>query len=345
MRLKKPLHLTTIVRGLVTTTGCALLSGCAASYDASVNFNPAQPIRIAVLPFAQVDDKGAFVTPDASLLIDNVGLVSSQLKQTPAQFMQSSIQSELSKASLDIIPPALVEAVLVHNGFDKNGANPVSVDLAKVFAADPAQICPKILACDAVMYGKVTNWDRSYYGIQSVSTIGLDLTIVSASTKKVLFHSSAKDSDSRGLTKGPTGLSNLVLEPLKGLDSAIITELAQKVAERSVAPLDLKQRPEYLKTAAPIIVASAHSAPNGLIPRGGKLTVISYGTPGHAAFFSIGNVVTGMPLVERAPGHYVGEYIPAPGDSFEKQSVTVTLRDDFGRSTHHILDRMAVTYR
>jgi len=322
-----------------------LFTGCSASYKSAVHYNPAQPIRIAVLPFAQVDATGAFVTPDPSLLIDNVALVSSKLKQTPAQFMQSAVQSELAKASLDVIPPALVEALLVHNGYDLVGSNPVTVDLKKVFAADPSQICPKLLACDAVMYGKVTAWDRSYYVLQSVSSVGLDLSIVSASTKKVLYELSAKDADSRGLTKGPTGFSNLALEPLKGLDNGIITELGLKVAEKSVAPLDLKRRPEYLNAPAPIIAASSHSSPSGVITHGGKLTVISFGTPGHIATFSIGTVVNGMPLAERSPGHYVGEYVPSPGDSFDNQTVVVTLRDEAGRFTQHTLDKIKVSYR
>jgi len=308
-------------------------SGCAGSYKHTLSFNPSEPIRIAVLPFAQVDEKGDLIRADESLLIDNVALVSSHLKQTPAQFVQTEVQSELSKASLDVVTPGIVEAAFVHNGFTVPGTKPVELDLKKVFAADPHEICTKLLSCDAVLYGKVLRWDRSYYGVQSVSTVGLDIKIISAHSKKVLFTTSAEDSDSRGITKGPTGFSNLVLEPLKGLDNSIITALADDVVEKALQPLRRDAKPEFLEAAPPAIVAAAHTGEGGRIAPGGKLTIIALGSPSLTGTFSIGTAVVDIPLVERSPGHYVGEYIPLPTDRFEDQRVSVSLRDEAGRAT------------
>lgn len=328
---------------------CSLLvsmaSGCAGSYKHTLAFNPSEPIRIAVLPFAQVDESGKFVRADENFLIDNVALVSSKLKQTPAQFVQTEVQSELSKASLDVVTPAIVEAAFVHNGYTIPNTKPVELDLAKIFAASPQEICSQLVSCDAVLYGKITTWDRSYYGIQSISSVGLELKLVSAHNNKVLFETSANDSDSRGITKGPTGFSNLVLEPIKGLDNAIITALADDVVERALQPLNRRSRPDFLSTAPPAIVAAAHTAPTGTIPTGGKLTVIILGSPGQTASFSIGTTIVDIPLVERSPGHYVGEYIPLAGDRFERQGVSVSLRDDAGRITRLPLAGDGVTYR
>ena len=323
----------------------ATLTACSGTYKHSVKFNPGQPIRIAVLPFAQVDESGAFVAPDESLLIDSVALVSSQLKQTPAQFMQTAVQTELAQASLDVVTPALVEAAFVHNGFGIQGSKPVQLDLARVFAANPKEVCTKLISCDAVLYGKVTTWDRSYYGLQSVSSVGLDLKLVSAQTGKVLFESTASDSDSRGLSKGPTGFSNLVVEPIKGLDNSVITELANDVAEKSIDPLNVKKRPEFLSSAPPVIIASAHDSQSGSINRGGKLTVLSLGTPGHKASFAIGAVVEGIPLIERSPGHYIGEYVPVASETFVEQPVTISLQDAAGRTTKHTLSKVKVSCR
>lgn len=320
------------------------VTGCAGAYKNSVNFNPAEPIRIAVLPFAQVDESGALTQTDESYLIDNVSLVSSKLKQTPAQFVQSLVQSELSKASLDVVTPAVVEAAFAHNGFGVKESNPVRLDLAKVFAANPAEICAKLLSCDAVLYGKVTEWDRSYYAVQSVATVAINVKLVSARTGKVLFESSASDSDSRGITKGPTGFSNLVIEPLKGLDNEIITDLAREVVAKAIEPLDRKARPDFLKTAPPYILASAHDASSGAI-RGEKLTVLVLGTPEMTGSFSIGSSVRDMPLVERSPGHYIGEYIAVGGNSFTEQVVTVSLQDQGGRKTEQSLSKIPVSFR
>ncbi|MCX6113707.1 MAG: DUF799 family lipoprotein [Proteobacteria bacterium] len=321
-----------------------LVAGCSGTYTSTLNFNPSEPIRIAVLPFAQLDSEGKLVQEEQDLLVDNVALISSKQSETPAQFMQSLIQSELASAALDVITPAVIEADLLHNGFEIQGTAPLKVDLAKVFAADPAELCGKLLSCDAVLYGKVTTWDRSYYGIQATATVGLNLKLVSARTGKILYEVQAQDSDSRGITKGPTGFSNLVLEPLKGLDNEIIQNVAREVADNAIKPLSNRNRPEFLKTAPPAIIASAHDARTGLIPSGGRLVVIAFGTPGQLGAFSIGSVALGIPLTERAPGHYIGEFVPLAIDSFKGQYVTISLTDQFGRSTSQKLAKTAVRY-
>lgn len=318
--------------------------GCAGKYDAKLNFNPSEPIRIAVLPFAQVDEKGNLIRVDESLLIDNVSLVSSKLKTTPAQFVQNLVQSELSQASLDVLPPALVDAELIHAGFGASGTNPVTMDIAKVFATNPTELCTKVLSCDAVLLGKVTSWDRSYYGVQAVATVGVDLQLISARTNKVLYQISAKDSDSRGLTKGPTGFSDIVIEPFKGLDNEILTDLARRIVTKAVAPLSRTSKPEFLTSAPPAIVAAAHDAHRGVIPKSGRLLVVAFGSPGQTGNFDVGTVAQGVPLVERAPGHYVGEFVPLASDSFSNATVTVRLRDEFGRATLLQLSKVPVSY-
>jgi len=321
-----------------------LLVGCAGTYTSNVAFNPSEPIRIAVLPFAQVDSTGQLTRTDEALLIDSVALVSSKLQQTPAQFVQNLVQSELARVSLDVIPPALVDAELIHAGFGVAGSKPVQMDLSKVFSVSPNEICSKVLSCDAVLYGRVTSWDRSYYGIQAVATVGLNLKLVSARTNKVLYEIDSRDSDSRGITKGPTGFSNLVLEPLKGLDNEIITDLARNVVEKSLEPVSNRSRPEFLSSPPPFIIASAHDAPSGRIKKGDKLIVVAFGSPGLAASFDVGTLAQGIPLVERAPGHYIGEFIPLSTDSFKKVTVTVALRDQYGRSTSQKLSKTTVSY-
>ncbi len=328
---------------LILVTMTAL--GCAGSFKPTLNFNPSEPIRIAVLPFGQVDERGRFVEVDESLLLDNISLVSAKLKQTPAQFIQGLVQTELSKASLDVIPPALVDAELIHAGYGVAGTNPVKMDLAKVFAADAGTLCSKILSCDAVLYGRITSWDRSYYGVQAVATVGIQLQLISARTKKVLYEIDARDSDSRGITKGPTGLSNIVLEPLKGLDNEIITDLARHVVDKSIDPLSNDSRPEFLTTNAPFILASAHDAASGTLAGNKILTVVAFGSPGTTASFSLGTTSQGIPMLERAPGHYIGEFVPLPSDSFKNQSVTVTLKDSFGRATSQRIATTPVSLR
>jgi len=320
------------------------ICGCAGKYKNNVDFNASEPIRVAVLPFVQVDGKDQTIEPDSSLLIDDVSLLSSKQKGTPAMFVRNLVQNELTKSGLDIVSPAVVDSNLSHKGFDNLKKNP-PFELDKVRRASPQDICSNVVSCDAVLYGKITRWSRNYYGIQSVNTVGIDLKLLSAKDGKVLFSSSAEDSDSRGITKGPTGFSDLVIEPIKGLDSAIITELARRVTAKMISPLQVQNRPEFLASAPPAIFASAHDVADGRLSQDGALTVVALGNSKNFASFSIGNVIENLPMVEKDNGHYIGKYFPLPNDAFNELPVTVSLRDQFGRTTAQKIGTANVSLR
>lgn len=310
-----------------------LLSGCAGTFKSDVHFNVTEPLRVAVVPFAQVSGDGKLVQTDENIVLDDVALISTRLKESPARYVQEAVQSELSKTSLDVITPGVVEAELLHNGFDIRGSKPVMVDHGKVFNTSAKDLCSRILSCDAVLYGKVTKWDRSFFAIQTINTVGIELRLVSARDGKVLFESAGEDSESRGITKGPTGFSDLVIEPIRGLDNDIITGLAREVVAKMIKPLLSDSRPEFLESAPPAVLASAHDAYGGSVARTGKLTVLALATPNQVASFSIGNVIENVPMVERAPGHYYGLYYPLSTDTFQNLPVAVSVRDEYGRST------------
>ena len=104
-------------------------------------------------------------------------------------------------------------------------------------------------------------------------------------------------------------------------------------------------KPEFLEAAPPAIVAAAHTGGGGRITPGGKLAIIALGSPSLRGTFSIGTAVVDIPLVQRSPGHYVGEYIPLPTDRFEDQRVSVSLRDEAGRATLLPLSGPAISYK
>jgi hypothetical protein len=318
------------------------LFGCAGTYNNSLSFNPLEPIRVAVLPFAFTDSKGTIVEPDKNLLLDQVGLVSSKLKEAPNEYVRRLVQKRLGQSALDVVSPALVDAQISHHGFVTASQ---AYDYPRIFELQPAEVCRKLLNCDAVLYGKVTRWDRSYYGIQSEAQVAIALKLVSARDGKVLWESVAEDSEGRGLTKVPTGFSDLVIEPIKGLSNDIITGLADKIVDKAVSPLYVKNRPEFLQNAAPAIFASAHDADAGDIRRDRPLTVVMLGSPGAAATFSIGDRVENVPMAEKDEGHYIGEFYGLPSDHFNDLPVFVHLTDQFGRMTSQKLGRTEVSLR
>ena len=317
------------------------LTACQGTYTHQLNFNPSEPLRVAVLPYSAVDSQGKPHELESRLLVDNVSLISSEVTESPTQILRKLTLAELERSGLDVLAAALIDIDLPHHGFGKDDG---SLDLEKLYRTSPQDLCTHFLTCDAVMYGNVRKWDRTYLGLQSINTVALDLKLVSARDGKVLFETSAEDSESRGLTKGPTGISSLVLEPIKGLDSDIIAGLARNLVAQMLVPLDVKKRPEYLASAPPAVLAVSHDAPSsGTLSRKQPMVVVMFGTPGSQASFSIGTSVQNIPMVERSPGHYYGEYLPLVSDKFTAAEVKVFLADKFGRTTQQSVARTAVS--
>jgi Putative bacterial lipoprotein (DUF799) len=218
---------------------CALssfLCACAGSYKTKLDFNPTEPLRVAVIPFVAKDAQGRIIEQEGRLLVDNLSLLSTEVSETPAQTVRKAAIAELKKTSLDLVSSALIDIDLPHHGYARADG---SLDISKILETKPSILCSSFLSCDAVLYGTVTRWDRSYYGIESVNTVGIELSLVSASTGAILYSSMAEDSESRGISKIPTGISSVVLEPLKGLDSEIIDSLAKSIIQRMLDPLNL----------------------------------------------------------------------------------------------------------
>lgn len=306
------------------------LTGCAGTYNQTVSFNPSEPLRVAVLPFVAVDKDGKVMQEEGRLIVDTLSVVSSEQKENPAQTVRRQVLTELQHTGLDIVSPAMIDVDLPHRGFGRSDG---TLDIEKVRATSPKELCEKFLDCDAVLYGEVTKWDRTYLAIQTINVVGIHLKLVSARDNKVLFESASNDSESRGLTKGPTGISSLILEPIKGLDSDIIVDLARSVVQKTLAPLRQDNRPEYLQSGPPVIFAASHDAQSGTLVHGKPLIVVAYASEHQNAVFSIGNEVASVPMFEKTPGHYYGEFYPISSDSFNAQQVKVSVTDTVGRTT------------
>lgn len=315
---------------LVTLPAAAafLLGGCAATYKNTLEFNPVEPLRVAVLPFYEAGKDGKPVVRDASLAIDKVALLSKSLEESPSTLVQNAVQSELAKTRLDIVSPGLVGAQLAHHGF----THAKQYDYPKILAASPKDLC-ELLYCDALLYGVVSDWDRSYYGVQTVNSVSIQLRLVRVADGKVLFTSSGDDTESRGLSGIPTGFSSVVLEPIKGLDSEIIADLAGRMVATMIEPLRVEKRPDFLNSSPPAIFASSHDGAGRKVSPRSPLTVLMLGSSGKAAYFSVGEKISQVAMFERDQGHYVGEFYPLAGEDLAQQEVYVHLVDDFGRQS------------
>lgn len=327
--MNKIKYLTALRRAALLTI-TVVLSACSGTYKSKVEFNVREPLRIAVLPFVSKDSSGKIVEQEGRLFVDNISLISSKVEETPPQLVRREVIEELKKTSLDLVSPALIDIDLPHHGFAAaNG----KLDLARVWQVKPSELCGSFLSCDAVLYGTVTEWDRSYYAIESVNSVGVELSLVSAKNGKELFHATGNDSESRGITKIPTGISSVVLEPIKGLDSEIIAGLAESVVQKMLEPLVVSSRPQFVDTSPPAIFGASHDGAGRKITERSPLLIVMFASEAGTASFSIGDTVQEVPMIERSPGHYYGEYYPLTSDSFNNQEVTVALVDAAGRKS------------
>jgi len=260
-----------------------ILASCSGTVEHKLNFNPEESIRVAVMPFARVNEEGKVITEDPSIIIDGVPLVSEELEDDPADIVRQMVVSELRKSSLDIVSTSLIDLELPHHGFKL-------MNREQILEMSPDRICSHLLDCDAIITGKITKWKRSYYGLQSINSVGIELKMTSLD-KKTLYSVKAEDSDSRGLSKGPTGYSSLVVEPIKGLDSQIIEDLARKVVRDALKPLRTSSRSDFLTSEPPSIFATSHSSRSGKIKRGEPLIVLMFASPKQNASFSIGKII------------------------------------------------------
>ena len=302
---------------------CTLTTGCSLKQTQTLTFDPTKPLRVAVLPFYQQED-GEFINKDTSIFLNES---KDDDEDKAPEILRELVSQELSQTNFDIVPYWKVRADLVHNNYTLDS----SFDYQKILSTSPKTLC-ELLGCDALLYGEVLSWGQSYYVAQSVSSVNLSLAMKRAQDGKVIYQTSVDNASSSGITGGPTGYTSLVLEPLKGLREGGLYQLANETVEAAIAPLVARNRPEFLDTVPPVILGSSHSAPTGTInPRTG-LTVLAIGSAKKQAYFSIGDRILNIPMIEIEEGHYRGHYFPLPGESFHDEVVTITLNDRFGRS-------------
>jgi hypothetical protein len=322
------------------------LSGCAKIYKTtvefdSVQFNSADPLRVAVLPFYQmVDGKPQGAAFEASLAIDSVPLLSSKPIDSPASYVEEAVRTALTHTGMEVVNPSFVRLQLGHHGFVRERVISVPV----LLESSPKRLGELLLA-DAVLYGTVTDWSRSYYGLESINTVGIDLRLVRTADGAELWKASAKESQGRGLSGIPTGFSSLVLEPLKGLDQKNIEQLASKVVNKTFEPLVTKRKAAESSTPGPVLLGAVAF---GRLPTGQRIgkgagmrmTILAVASPGKRVSARMISQGLEYGLLEGEPGHYTSEFevdsIRADRSVREIEGVKageveISVTDEFGR--------------
>lgn len=209
--------------------GCAGAKNAVISGNMTGNVKDPKILRIAVLPFETA--RGG--------------------QEENGEYLRKQVFINLKKGGYN-----LVERFVVDGALKKNDWNyPYLKEVAP-------QRLGEALGADAIIYGKVSCWDKSYLAVHSSITIGSGIKLVDARSGEVLWESDYKRTDFDGLFKVPTGITSAALSPIlfitkKENQFRLANDVAREMVSYLVDPKKIDSPPHFKK---PVLIASTEKA-------------------------------------------------------------------------------------
>ena len=210
-----------------------------------------------------------------------------------------------------------------------------------VFDLAAGDVCRHI-GCDAIIYGKVTNYVHMYALVYSQLAVEAEVWMVDARTGKEVFR--VKDSvryHGAGLPTSPLGAVMSAVSAAANLREIqyvrLINELCYKLNEKIPTPDNVAV------DRGPLIKEVITNAKEGPFGKKAIIRVGVEGEKGQVATFGIGSFRKGIPMKETEPGIYVGEYHVMPGDNAREMPISVSLKRVEGGETEWMDLNGAVT--
>jgi hypothetical protein len=238
--------------------------------------------------------------------------------------LRNDVVAWLRQGSFDVVEPWITDTAVFHAGLGVKGVT------------DPARAVEiaRLLQVDAVLFGDVTRWNRSYYVLQSTAEVALKLDLRESNGTE-LFEGERSERIGAGLSGGPTGFISAATEPLAGLKGSALRDLMRSTARDAALDLNGGTLGAEMGPLAPrlsfVAVQQLHAGP--YLP-GERIEVIAVGTPDCEVRCDIGRLHTGVPMPmtmrladprgDRAT--YQGAYIVQQGDSVQGLPVYCTIR-------------------
>ncbi|MCA8958985.1 MAG: DUF799 family lipoprotein [Planctomycetes bacterium] len=317
----------------------AVAAGCASTDSGrSPDFESAraQGLRVAVLPFR-------VTAPQEGRIISALGAVGSLLAleglgddsppgDQAAVILRRAFAASLAGGPFEVSELWATDTRLSHLGLTADQTQDRSL----------APSLAQSLGVDAIVYGDVERWNRSYYVVEARATVALRVELVDGRVGHTLFWERHEESSGAGLSGGPTGQISAVTEPLKGLSGDALSHLARSVAGfcatalNDTDPLTGPLEPPLVGPSFPSIsFASVIREHEGTFQAGDTIRVVVVGSPDQDARFDLGRYRTSIPMVEidrvddprGARSTYLGTYVVTEGERAVDLPVFVTLRD------------------
>lgn len=224
----KNTHLTAIFTALLFM-GCAGTKNAIISGNMTGNVKAPKELRIAVLPFE----------------IPKAG------QEERGEYLRKQVFINLKRGGYNLVEPFVVDGALKKNDWNY----PYLQEVAP-------QRLGEALGADAIIYGKLSNWDKSYLAIHSSITISAGIQLVDARSGEVLWKSDYKKTDFDGLFKVPTGITSAALSPIlfimkKENQFKLANDVAGEMVAYLVDPKKIVSPPHFEK---PVVIASTEKA-------------------------------------------------------------------------------------
>jgi hypothetical protein len=185
------------------------------------------------------------------------------------------------------------------------------------------------LACDGVITGRVVDFRKIFAGVYSELAVSAEISLINAQSGEVVLTRREEIAFREGgLSLTPIGLAMSAMSAALNLRDIqrvrLVSELGYTIAKSIPDPLGGVAR------AGPRIdgmLSNAAESPFGL---GKVITIAMQGDSNGAAVFDIGNYRRALPMVEKTPGVYIGEYRIQDGDAIRQAPLVATLRSRNG---------------
>lgn len=198
----------------------------------------------------------------------------------------------------------------------------------------PQEICQAI-GCDGLLYGRVTDYQKTYGGVYSRLRAEVEIWMVDTRTgREVMRARDSVDYLEGGIPFSPLGAIMSALSSAANVreiqETRMVAELAAKLVAKVPAPAGASA---VTRPAIRELITNAGEGPFG----SGKIIRVGLqGEPGGVALFDIGNFRRGLPMRETQPGVYLGEYAVLPGDSARDMPIIAYLRRPSGPESQWI---------
>ncbi len=226
--------------------------------------------------------------------------------------------------------PAVLRAILQSHLSNKNFQ---LIHTKEIDLKDPNNnLSPKQLArtlgADAILTGKVTQYQRLYAGIYAQIKLGVSITLISKEGKKLWHEEKTITSRAGGISVSPWGiLLNAALAAMHLEDKnlfAAADELGRAIAATIPEPSG------YIGSKLPRIDMVIHDGANKWLKYGDKLTLAIKGQQGLRAIADIEGIGT-FDLTEQQPGFYRTQVVVDKRWNGAQKVITGKLIDNKGQ--------------